>query len=175
MVELLKPSIEYKQSFIEAMKEFQSKEQSCSHISMRDASVNIPEIESDFPAFVEKLLNVEKGIGIPENYVPATELWLVDGNEFIGGVSIRHRLNEHLLKIGGHIGYSIRPSKRKLGYGTKILELAIPFAKKLGIEKILITCDDDNIGSQKIIQKNHGVLEAVIETDGLVNSRYWFT
>ena len=105
--------------------------------------------------------------------MPATALWLVDNGEFIGSLSLRHRLNENLLKMGGHIGYSIRPSARKRGYGTKILELALPIAKSLGIDKVLVTCDDDNTGSAKIIEKNGGVLENKVEHEGKLKRRYW--
>ena len=90
-------------------------------------------------------------------------------------MSIRQRLNEHLLQIGGHIGYNIRPSERGKGYGNKILELALQEAKDMGIEKIRITCDVDNVASRKIIEKSGGVLDSEIPNPetGVGKLRYW--
>jgi predicted acetyltransferase len=110
---------------------------------------------------------------LEEGRVPMSEFWLVDGNKFIGWVKIRHELNKELLKQGGHIGYAIRPSERKKGNGTKILKLALIFAKQLGLSRVLVTCDDDNLGSAKIIENNGGVLENTIENEGKLKRRYW--
>jgi predicted acetyltransferase len=169
-MELVKPSIEYKDSFIEGVKEYQALGD---EKRFRSMDINIPEVEKDFGKYVEKLTNWSLGIGLKEGYVPATTLWLVENGEYIGTASIRHTLNEHLLTMGGHIGYGIRPSKRKMGYGTKILELTLPFAKKLGIDRVLVTCDDDNIASAKIIEKNGGMLENKVEHEGKLKRRYW--
>jgi len=81
------------------------------------------------------------------------------------------------LEVGGHIGYDIRPSKRKQGYGNKILELALPKTKELGIHKALLTCDEPNTGSQKIIERNGGVLENVVDNPetGIRKMRFWIT
>ena len=165
MIQLVQPSVEYKNSFIQAVKEFQQEE--------RNMDFDVQDLEINFDKLLSDLENQKNGIGLKEGYVPASTLWLVDGDEFIGKVSIRHRLTEKLFQKGGHIGYEIRPSKRKIGYGTKILELALPLAKDLGINKILVTCDDDNIGSWKIIEKNGGILENRIEYDGKIKRRYW--
>ena len=99
----------------------------------------------------------------------------IDKGEYVGFVSIRHKLNKHLRQIGGHIGYQIRPSKRKQGYGTLILKLALQKAKKLGIKKALITCDDDNIGSWKIIESNAGILQNKVKHQDKLKRRYWIT
>lgn len=119
--------------------------------------ISIPELEADFEAYVEKKTGQSRGENLPEGYVPSTELWLVDGDEYIGSISIRHRPTEYLEKLGGHIGYDIRPSMRGRGYGSKILELALPKAKELGTARILVTCDATNAASRKIIEKNGGV------------------
>lgn len=93
--------------------------------------------------------------------MPATMYWLIDNEQYIGRVSIRHVLNNRLMKEGGHIGYAIRPSKRKMGYGKKIFELALPKAKEIGITKALVTCDESNMGSRKIIESCGGKLEDI--------------
>jgi predicted acetyltransferase len=95
----------------------------------------------------------------PETYVPATELWWVEGDEFIGRIGIRHRLTPMLLEMGGHIGYDVRPSARRRGHATAMLREALLLAHQLGIDPALITCDVDNVGSRSVIERNGGVLE----------------
>ena len=173
-MELVLPSAEYKDSFIGAVKEFkESTEASSRHKKYRKLS--IPELETGFDAFVERELSHARGENLTKGYVPHTDYWLIDNGEFIGRVSIRHRLTKQLEKFDGHIGYDIRPSKRRQGYGSKILELALPKAKELGIKKVLITCRISNVASRKIIEKNGGVLEnQVYDPEASVDKlRYW--
>jgi predicted acetyltransferase len=92
----------------------------------------------------------------PDGLVPATTLWWADGDEYLGRIAIRHRLTQHLLDYGGHIGYDIRPSARRRGHATAMLTRALPVAAGLGIDPVLITCDEDNIGSRKVIESNGG-------------------
>ena len=121
--------------------------------------------------------NNRKGVGLKDGWVPQTTYWLIDGEEFIGEISIRHYLTDSLLRYGGHIGYGIRYSKWNSGYGTKMLALALKKAKHMGLNKVLITCDEDNIGSAKVIENNGGVLENIIENtiEGkkIYTKRYW--
>jgi predicted acetyltransferase len=107
----------------------------------------------------------------PEGWVPATELWWVDGDEFLGRVAIRHRLTPMLLEVGGHIGYDVRPSARRRGHATEMLRQALGIARGLGIDPALVTCDADNIGSKTVIERNGGVLED--ERDGKL--RFWIS
>jgi predicted acetyltransferase len=95
----------------------------------------------------------------PPGYVPDTELWWVDGDEFIGRIGIRHRLTPTLLEVGGHIGYDVRPSARRRGHATEMLRQALGIAHELGIDPALVTCNVDNIGSRAVIERNGGVLE----------------
>lgn len=173
-MELVQPSTEYKSSFIEAVKEFQN-DTDYTHRNKWYRKLTIPELETDFGSFVERELSHARGENIPEGYVPCTEYWLVDGKEFIGRVSVRHRLNDKLLNIGGHIGYDIRPTKRGQGHGNKILELALQKAKELGIERVLITSDIRNVASRKIIEKNGGILENQVPNPemGFDALRFW--
>lgn len=173
-MKLVLPSVEYKESFIEAVKEFQA-DQDYTHRNQWYRKQSIPELEADFEVFVERELSHARGENLREGYVPYSTFWLVGNGEFIGQVNIRHKLNDHLLKIGGHIGYDIRPSKRGKGYGTKMLELALIEAKKLGIDKVLITTDIRNIASRKIIENNGGILENQIPNPEMGHDalRYW--
>lgn len=112
-----------------------------------------------------------------ENHVPDSTFFALDEerNIFVGAVNIRHYLNESLLLNGGHIGDGIRPSERRKGYATKMIELALEECKKLGIERVLMVCDKENIGSAKSIMNNGGVLENEIMVDGVTEQRYWIT
>ena len=114
---------------------------------------------------------------LPPEYVPSYDYFVIDGDKFIGIVHIRIRLTESLLRYGGHIGYAINPKYWCQGYGTEALKLALEKALELGIEDVLITCDNDNIGSSKIIEKNGGVLENTVPntSDGeeFLTNRYW--
>lgn len=97
----------------------------------------------------------------------------IDRDIYVGAVNIRHRLNDSLLFTGGHIGDGIRPSERRKGYGTAMLALALDECRKLGIKRVLMTCDKDNVGSAKAIQKNGGVKENEVIEDGVIEERYW--
>jgi predicted acetyltransferase len=101
--------------------------------------------------------------------VPQSTLWLVDGQEYLGRLSIRHALTDRLRIEGGHIGYEIRPTQRRHGYATVMLGMGLPIANGLGIDPALLTCDATNIASQRVIEANGGLLA---ETgDGI--SRFW--
>ena len=112
-----------------------------------------------------------------EIQVPAETFFLIreEDNRIIGMVNIRLRLNKALELCDGNIGYSIRPTERRKGYGTEILRLALKYCKKCGMEKVLLTCDKNNIGSKKVIQKNRGLFEQIFydkESEGIVY-KYW--
>ena len=85
--------------------------------------------------------------------------WIADGDEVVGFLALRHRLNEWLLNEGGHIGFSVRPSRRREGHAHQALKLALPGAKRLGLDRVLLTCDEDNDGSRLTIEGNGGVYE----------------
>ncbi len=105
----------------------------------------------------------------PPGWVPETVLWYVDGPEYLGSLSVRHRLTDHLRRIGGHIGYEVRPAARRHGHATRMLALARPVAHALGIDPALVTCDVDNAASRRVIERNGGRLGD--EGDGKL--RYW--
>lgn len=120
---------------------------------------------TDFPNisdWFEKLRLYENEATLPgPEYVPSTQYVLIEKatNQIIGMLSIRKRLNDYLLNLGGHIGYSIAPIERQKGYGTYMLQEALKITRQLGIDRVLITCDDDNFGSAKVIENNQGRLE----------------
>lgn len=174
-MELVLPSAEYKDSFIEAVKEFQA-DADYTHRNKWYRGILVSKLEADFESFVERELSHSRGENIREGYVPYTTYWLVDDREFVGQTNIRHRLNEELLNDGGHIGYDIRPGKRRQGYGSQILKLALEKAKALGLSRVLLTTSDiRNIGSRKIIEKNGGVFQDKVPNPGSDFDilRYW--
>ena len=127
----------------------------------------------DFDTYVNSLeLNEAK-----EGLVPDSTFFCLDEERdiFVGAINIRHYLNERLLLNGGHIGDGVRPSERRKGIATKMIELALNECKKLGINKVLMVCNKNNIGSAKSIINNGGILENEIEVDGEIEQRYWIT
>ena len=107
--------------------------------------------------------------------VPDSTFFCLDEDRdiMVGAVNIRHYLNEALLQSGGHIGDGVRPSERRKGIATQMIGLALQECKKLGIDRVLMVCDKDNVGSAKSIMKNGGVLENEVVVDGCVEQRYW--
>ena len=126
----------------------------------------------DFDYYLERLELKEAADG----KVPDSVFFLLDTDRgrLLGAVDIRHYLNDQLLKEGGHIGDGIRPSERRKGYATEMIRLALIECGKLGIDRVLMTCDKDNIGSAKSIINNGGILEnEFVNSDGAIEQRYW--
>jgi predicted acetyltransferase len=105
----------------------------------------------------------------PAGWVTGTYLWMLVDDVVVGRISLRHTLTPWLLQVGGHIGYAVRPSARRRGYATAALGRMLPVAAGHGIDPVLVTCDQDNIGSRRTIEANGGVLEDVRG----VKRRYW--
>ena len=95
----------------------------------------------------------------PPDWVPGTALWYVDGDQWLGRLTIRHELNHFLYEIGGHIGYVVRPSARRRGHATRMLAQSLPIAASLGIDPVLVTCDTDNEPSRRVIESCGGEFE----------------
>jgi predicted acetyltransferase len=163
---LVDPSNDYRDEFLAAQREFAGEGQ---------RRYDLQRIANDFPRFVHHLLLQRDRSQVEPGLVPFSDYWLIDNDEYIGRLSVRHELNDFLFRIGGHIGYEIRPSKRRRGYGYKILFLGLEKARELGFRRVLLTCDEDNIGSKKIIERNGGVFEnATYVAGGSVRKlRYW--
>lgn len=110
-----------------------------------------------------------------ETFVPCSTFFCLDtdSGRFVGAVNIRHYLNESLLLNGGHIGDGVRPSERRKGVATRMIALALEECRKLGINRVLMVCDKENLGSAKSIINNGGVLENEVIVDGVTEQRYW--
>jgi predicted acetyltransferase len=161
MADLTGPSERYQDSYLEALQEFQAEG--------KHLEIPLEEVTAHFGDFVQQLREQAPG------RVPYSYFWLIDGNDYIGRLILRYGLNEHLLHIGGHIGYEIRPSRRRQGYGKLILKYGLERAKDSGLERVLLTCDEDNLGSRRIIESHGGMLENIIKVEQWPAKvcRYW--
>ena len=117
---------------------------------------------------------------VPEGRVPATFLFAESDGEIVGRVSIRHDLNDFLFNYGGHVGYAVRPQFRGKGIATEMLRQSLKICSDLGLKKVLVTCNDQNLYSAKTIENCGGVLENKVlndpeEADGALVRRYWIT
>ena len=169
-LKLIKLTKEYEKELREMIREWKA-DQEINHTNHSPWAIFRNDY-NDFDHYLNDLETKEETNG----RVPDSVYFLLDTeqNRLLGAVNIRHYLNESLLKDGGHIGDGIRPSERRKGYGAKIIELALLECKKLGIKKVLIVCDKDNIASAKSIIKNGGVLEnEIIGDNGTIEQRYW--
>jgi len=130
---------------------------------------------ASWPAYCGQLESQRLGVDVPEGWVPSTFLVAEAEGQIVGRVSIRHALNAHLAEVGGHIGYGVRPGFRRRGYATAILGQSLAVASSIGLDRVLVTCDDDNVGSANVIENCGGVLENVVAgRDGSVpKRRYW--
>jgi predicted acetyltransferase len=165
---LTEPATELEKSHAELIQEFRDHNEEL-------APWPLEKVGNDFADYVEWLKDQSRGIGLNEGFVPNSTFWLVADSEIVGVANIRHELTPALMEFGGHIGYGVKPSARRKGYATKMLELSLGEVRKLGIDKVRITCDKDNIASAKTIERNGGVLdsEKFLPEHGSVIRRYW--
>lgn len=165
MIQLVKLEKKYKKLLEDMMEEWYQTGEQIVPYAIR---------KTDYRDFDTYLVNLEVKNGTYTSVPDSTFFALdVERNIFVGAVNIRHELNEELLRSGGHIGDGVRPSERRKGYATEMIRLALQECKKIGLTRVLMVCDKDNIGSAKSIQKNGGVLENEIVEDGIIEQRYW--
>ena len=123
----------------------------------------------EFQEYLSDNVDMSKGIGLNPEYVPQTIYWLYIDKRPVGIGKLRHYLNDKLRERGGHIAYIIHPSKREKGYGKILLNELLKKAQDMDIEEVLLSCDDDNYASRKVIEANEGKLEEI--NDG--ECKYW--
>ncbi len=181
MAGLVVPDPRYQRSFLAAVEEVCG-----AHEDERYAGLTVIGQIGDFPgesftaeelkdadtfsAYTRRLRTLaDHSAWLPDGIVPATYLWWVDGEEYLGRLSIRHSLTPWLRDFGGHIGYVVRPSARGRGHAQAMLAASLPVAHDLGIDLALLTCDDTNPASRRVIEAAGGVFEDQRE-DKL---RYW--
>jgi predicted acetyltransferase len=127
-----------------------------------------------FAAWVMRLVEqADPALPLGSGTVRCTNRWIVEGDQVLGGIALRHELNEFLLHAGGHIGYGIRPSARRRGVATWALGRMLDEARSLGLNRVLLVCADDNIASARTIEHHGGALEDVRATELGPARRYW--
>ena len=190
------PNIKYKDTYIKGVEEFQ-KEDKQKNINDSTVDYNDPkesfkkymsrwdehtflidDLTKNFDKYLKRWQDESRGINLRPGYVPQTNYWLIVNGVYVGRVAIRHFLNEKLLTVGGHIGYNVIPSERRKGYGTELLKYALIKSKEMGLDKVLLTCDETNTGSRKIIEKCGGVLENIVDGETANSSRkcrFWIS
>ncbi len=128
-----------------------------------------------FTAYVQKLKNWHQGKDLPYGWVPNTFLVAIVESEIVGRVSIRHSLNYYLETYGGHIGYGVVPKHRNRGYAKEILRQSLLEVKSFGLQKALVTTDENNLASIRVIEKNGGILKnSVAQPEvNIPKLRYW--
>jgi predicted acetyltransferase len=163
---LVRPSAEHEESVLQYRREFiDSGDELHGSGGLATAST--------FEQWLSEIRGYEDGTNVGEGKVPATQYLAVrrsDGR-LVGILNLRHRLNDALLTEGGHIGFGVRMSERRRGYATEMLELALQRCRDMGISRVLVTCDEDNVGSIAVIRANGGVLEPSDEVGS--TQRYW--
>jgi predicted acetyltransferase len=165
-IELRELRVEDKLSFRDAILEFTDSE-------MPFAFQYEPTIR--FRKYVEIVNSWPHGRNLPNNFVPCTYFVGVVAKKIVGRLSFRHKLNDYLERIGGHIGYGVIPSERGRGYAKNMLKQSLGFAKAAGLNKVLVTCDTNNSASIRVIEANGGILENTTNEPDLKiqKFRYW--
>lgn len=171
-VQLVRPTIDLFDSWAAAVAEFGE-----GHIDGSGLTAPVTPDRATLDALIAEAQRLaDTSIAPPADRVHNDLYWVVDGAEVVGFLSFRHALNEWLAEAGGHIGYSVRASRRRQGIASAALRLGLDRAREIGLDRVLITCDVDNEGSYRTIEGAGGVLQDVSDQSqrgmGLLR-RYW--
>lgn len=131
--------------------------------------------DGEWSSYVAERKRLQRGIDVPSDRVPSSFLVATVDDVIVGRASIRHQLNDWLLAFGGHIGYCVLPSFRRQGFATEILRQSLIVARAFGVERVLVTCDDDNVGSRSVIERCGGALDPdwPVSDEQSPRRRYW--
>ena len=165
---LVKPNLSYADEIIKY------KEESLKESPLINGSAGLNRFSS-IEDWLEELKKRSSEATVPEGLVPSSTYLGVreKDNYIVGMIDIRHYLNEYLTQVGGNIGYSVRKTERNKGYAKQMLKLALEKCKELKIKKVLITCDEDNIASEKVILSANAKFEDIRNIDGENKKRFW--
>lgn len=172
-IKLIEPTIEYEEDIWTFRQEILD-----SNDEDKFAGCGTLEQSSSAIEWIKKCKVISNKETCPSDKVPSNVFIAVrfSDNKIVGIIDLRHHINHPILSTwGGHIGYYVRPSERRKGYGKEMLRLNLLNAQKLGIKKVLVTCNKDNHASERTIIANGGIFESLIEVDNEMMKRYWIT
>ena len=168
MLRLVEPAPRYKAAILDAVAEMQA---------IGEWDISPDAFAARFDDMLRELAAARDPATAPPGVLPYEDFWLMEKDTWIGLLTLRPQINEQFLDSGGHIGYVVRPSKRRGGYGTVLLRLGLDKARERGLQRVLLTCNETNIGSRKIIEANGGQLENAVVVAGQDDKklRYWIS
>jgi predicted acetyltransferase len=163
---LEKPTLTHKEALLDAVREFHA---------AGEYDITAEELGAKYEALIERLDCSLDPEALMPGELPYEDFWMMEGDQWIGKLTLRTAIDEKYLHAGGHIGYEIRPTRRRCGYGTAILRLGLEKARERGLTRVLLTCDETNLASQKVIERNGGSLESIVDVEGQTarKMRYW--
>ena len=168
MLRLVEPAPRYKAAILDAIPEMQA---------IGEWDISPDAFAARFDDMLCELAAAKDPATAPNGVLPYEDFWLLEQDTWLGLLTLRPHINKQFLHSGGHIGYVVRPSKRRCGYGTVLLRLGLDKAREHGLQRVLLTCDETNIGSRKVIEANGGQFENAVVVEGQTTQklRYWIT
>lgn len=163
---LVTPSVQWRSAFVELAAEYAAAGEHRHALALHD-----------YTAYLQKLEARGQRDNLPAGRVPGCEFWLESDGKILACGRLRLGLTPELEEEGGHIGYDVRPSMRRRGYGTALLRMMLVKAREQGIERVRITCDDDNLGSIQVIERNGGLIagRSISKESGKLIRQYWIS
>jgi predicted acetyltransferase len=156
-IELTRPTADLFDSWAAAVAEFGD-----GHVDGSGLHAPVTPDRATLDALIEKsTLLADTSAELPADAVHNDLYWVTDDGEVVGFLSFRHDLNDYLREVGGHIGYAVRASRRRQGYASAALRLGLERAREIGLDRVMVTCDDDNVGSFRTIEGAGGVLQDI--------------
>ena len=173
-IALRRPTTDLFASWTEAVREFGG-----AHIDGGGYAQGFEPDRAACAAFVtEAAMFADPDAELPDGKVACDFFWITDAEDVVGFIAFRRELNDFLERFGGHIGYSVRPTRRRQGIAKEALRLVLDHARADGYDRVMLTCDDDNVGSYRTIEGAGGELQDVIDAADAGHQRlrrYWIT
>lgn len=174
LIDITTPSLDLFDPWAEAVAEFEG-----AHIDGAGLDLGtVPDRAACEELVAKAALYADRDAALPEGHVACDYFWITDADQVVGFIAFRRELNDWLRSYGGHIGYSVRPSRRREGIASEALRLVLDRAREAGYDRVMLTCDDDNAGSYRTIEGAGGVLHDTIDAPEAGHPRlrqYWIT
>lgn len=166
MLRLVEPTPLYKAAIVDAAAEMHD---------VGEWDITPDAFAARFDAMLAEIAAAKDAATAPPGVLPFEDFWLMEDDTWIGLLTLRSHINEQFLHSGGHIGYVVRPTRRRSGYGTALLSLGLDKARERGLDRVLLTCNETNTASRKIIEANGGRFENAVDVEGQADKklRFW--